>query len=197
MSLENSFLEAGILESNYFDLFSLPLSFDVDQKQLKKRFRALQRSYHPDRYASATASERRLAAQFSAHINTAHTTLENPTLRAEHMLGVVGIDADTSTTTIRDPEFLMRQMELREQFDDAVQAGNLEQLQSLAEEVGVQYLQCQTAFSMQIASFKTCMIASIIVSVKASIKASIIASIIASHINSIEASMITSTIAYI
>ena len=152
MSLENSFLEAGILESNYFDLFSLPLSFDVDQKQLKKRFRALQRSYHPDRYASATASERRLAAQFSAHINTAHTTLENPTLRAEHMLGVVGIDADTSTTTIRDPEFLMRQMELREQFDDAVQAGNLEQLQSLAEEVGVQYLQCQTAFSMQIAS---------------------------------------------
>lgn len=102
------------LDRNYFDLFGLPSAFDVDSAGLAARYRDLQRRFHPDRFASATAPERRLSLQLTAQVNAAFQTLKDPVARARYLLGLQGIDTGEDTDTAMDAAFLMEQMELRE-----------------------------------------------------------------------------------
>ena len=69
-------------QKNYFQLFDLPEDFALDQVQLGKRYRQLQKELHPDRYASGSAHEQRLAVQYSALINEAYATLRKALPRA-------------------------------------------------------------------------------------------------------------------
>src|SRR4030065_569465 len=64
------------LEKNYFELFGLPVSFDVDSVDLVARYRELQRRFHPDRYASAPEPERRLSLQLTPQVNAALADLQ-------------------------------------------------------------------------------------------------------------------------
>lgn len=101
---------------NYFELFGLPVSYVVDTGRLAERYRELQRSVHPDRYANSTDQERRLSMQGAVRINEAHQTLKDPVLRARYLLGLHGIDMDAQKST-HDTAFLMEQMMLREELE--------------------------------------------------------------------------------
>lgn len=105
------------LTSNYYELFHLPVSFEVDLKELSQRYRILQSSVHPDKFANAGDLERRLSVQQSARINEAFQTLKNPLRRARYLLELNGVDMSADTDTAMDPMFLMQQMELREQLE--------------------------------------------------------------------------------
>lgn len=107
------------LDQNFFELFGLPQSFDVDMAQLNEHYRALQRELHPDRFASAADQERRLAVQITARVNEALQTLKDPLRRARYLLALAGIDTDEDTDTRVDPGFLTEQMELREALAEA------------------------------------------------------------------------------
>ena len=107
------------LERNYFELFELPLTFDIDSADLSARYRNLQRHFHPDRYVSAPAQDRRLSLQMTAFINEAYHTLNDPMTRGRYILGLHGMGTDEETDTIMDPGFLVEQMELRENLEDA------------------------------------------------------------------------------
>ena len=106
------------LPKNYFDLFQLPRAPVVDTQQLTMRYRALQRELHPDRYATAPDSERRLAAAAAAHVNHAYQVLGDPHARATYLLELQQITIDDERDTSRDAGFLMHQMELREQMEE-------------------------------------------------------------------------------
>jgi len=123
------------LENNYFKLFGLEQQFELDKKQLKKRSRELQQQYHPDRFLNATPHERLLAVQFSAHINTAVAILRNPVSRALHFMSLHGVSIEQRHMTIKDTAFLMEQMELREQFEDAQLEHDQQGLTSLYQQV--------------------------------------------------------------
>ncbi len=112
------------LTSNYFELFDLPLSYEVDKARLSEQYRTLQRQYHPDRFASATDQERRYALQMASHINEGNRVLRDPVARARYLLELNGVDLGTDSETLRDPEFLMEQMELRETLEAAQQAAD-------------------------------------------------------------------------
>ncbi len=99
---------------NHFDIFGLPVSFEVDTADLAERYRDLQRAIHPDRFANATDRERREAMQMAANINEAFQTLKSPLQRARYLLKLKGIDFDDQKDTSFDSEFLMEQIELRE-----------------------------------------------------------------------------------
>jgi len=60
------------LTQNYFELFSLPQQYALERAELDTRYRDLQRTVHPDRYASASDRERRLSMQQATHINEAY-----------------------------------------------------------------------------------------------------------------------------
>jgi len=100
---------------DYFTLLGVERRFDVDLDQLGNRFRTLIARFHPDRFVAATAAEQRVAAQWAAHANAAQATLQDPVKRAAYLLslrGVVLADAERNPVS---GEFLMQQMQLREQ----------------------------------------------------------------------------------
>ena len=104
---------------NYFELFGLPVDFIVDSAQLAARYRELQRVVHPDRFAKATEQERRLSLQKATMVNEAFQVLRDPLARARYLLALHGIDMDADASTTRDSGFLMEQIELREELEQA------------------------------------------------------------------------------
>lgn len=103
---------------DYFALFGLPVSYTLSQEQLAVRYQDLQRQYHPDRFASASAAEQLASVQHSATINQAWQTLRHPLTRAEYILSLHGFDLASEQHTVRDTAFLMEQLELREELDE-------------------------------------------------------------------------------
>jgi len=107
------------LGKNYFELFGLPIAFDLDVADLAARYLDLQRRFHPDRFASASEPERRLSMQLTAQINAAFQALKDPVARARYLLGLQGVDTGEDTDTAMDEGFLLEQMELRESLAEA------------------------------------------------------------------------------
>jgi molecular chaperone HscB len=107
------------LGKNFFELFELPVTFDLDSADLLRRYRELQVRVHPDRHAAGTDQERRLAVQMTAMINEAYQTLRDPVRRGRYLLGLQGVDTGEETDTAMAPAFLMDQMELREALEEA------------------------------------------------------------------------------
>ncbi len=123
--------------SNYFELFGLAVGYQIDREQLADRYRELQRHYHPDRYASHSEQERRLALQRSSLLNEANRVLLDPVARARYLLELSGVEWPLESQTIRDPEFLMEQMELREELEQSREAADpITALEQFAERMG-------------------------------------------------------------
>ena len=103
---------------NYFELFNLAPTFDIDTADLAERYRELQKAVHPDKFANASEQDKRLSVQRTAQVNDGYQSLKSPLRRAEHMLSLRGVDLSHETTTLKDTAFLMQQMEWREMLDD-------------------------------------------------------------------------------
>ena len=99
---------------DYFELFQIEPQFDVDIDDLGRRFRTLQRRFHPDRYGSGSATDQRLAAQVSADINAGYQALKDPITRAGHLLERKACDLRTLERQPVSNDFLMQQMRLRD-----------------------------------------------------------------------------------
>ncbi|MEW8342297.1 MAG: Fe-S protein assembly co-chaperone HscB, partial [Candidatus Thiodiazotropha taylori] len=89
----------------------------MDASSLADRYRDLQRVVHPDRYANGTEQERRLSVQGASLINEAFETLKDPVARAAYLLSLHGVEMDAQNESTQDMEFLMQQMELREELE--------------------------------------------------------------------------------
>lgn len=111
--------------TNYFELFDLPPAFELDAEELLPRYRELQRRFHPDRYAAEPADVQRAAVAKAADINAGFQALKDPVLRARHLLALAGHALQSEAATVSDTDFLMAQMELREQLDEAEAPGAL------------------------------------------------------------------------
>ncbi|MCE0493180.1 co-chaperone HscB [Vibrio salinus] len=111
---------------NYFELFGLPTQFIVDGSLLASQFRELQKRFHPDNFASGTERERLLAVQKASEINDAFQVLKNPIRRAEYLLSLSGVDIRDEQQTMQDLDFLMQQMELREELEGIESSDDVE-----------------------------------------------------------------------
>lgn len=106
-----------VAESNHFDFFGLPVSYEIDIALLTARYRELARATHPDRYAKGSDTERRLAMQMTTRLNEAFGVLKNPVARASYLLQLKGAPAADSAGAPIDPAFLAEQIELRERLE--------------------------------------------------------------------------------
>ena len=112
-----------LLKQNYFEIFDLPLNFEIDNALLSERYRELQSAVHPDRFAHASSEEQRISVQQAAHINEAIATLKAPLARARYMLELKGVELNDIDTRM-EPIFLMQQMELHEKLISAKTAND-------------------------------------------------------------------------
>ena len=104
---------------NHFDLFHLPQQFAVDMAALDAAYREVQAQVHPDRFVNATDAEKRVAMQWATRANEAYQTLKNPQKRAQYLCELNGADLKVESNTAMPMDFLMQQMEWREELEEA------------------------------------------------------------------------------
>ena len=135
------------LTKNYFELFALPISCQPDQQQLASQYRALQRAVHPDRFAADSERQQRLSVQYASFVNEAFHTLKQPLTRAVYLLRLAGCEVDMERNTVMDAQFLMAQMELREEVSEIKTQANPEaELERLMAQVDGDITACLARF---------------------------------------------------
>jgi molecular chaperone HscB len=105
---------------NHFELFDLTPSYSLDSERLESSYKELQSLVHPDRYAQAADAERRASMQWTTRVNEAYSTLKDPVQRAKYLLELYGVDVGFETNTRMPTDFLMQQLETREQLEEAL-----------------------------------------------------------------------------
>jgi molecular chaperone HscB len=118
-------------QRDYFQLFGLVRSYDLDAATLERQYRELQTQVHPDKFAHAPDAERRVAMQRATQVNEAYQTLRNPLRRARYLLTLHGVDTQEETNTAMPVDFLLAQMEWREAVIEAQQACDVDALGKL------------------------------------------------------------------
>jgi molecular chaperone HscB len=119
---------------DHFALFDLPPRFALDEASLEQAYRRVQAQVHPDRFAAAGAAERRVAMQWSTRANEAFRTLRSPLARAAYLCETHGQPIEAESNTAMPAEFLMQQMQWREELDEA-RRGERETARALEREV--------------------------------------------------------------
>ena len=105
---------------NHFELFGLPPRYALEREALEQAYRDLQARVHPDRYAAAGDADRRASLQLATRVNEAYRTLKDPVQRARHLLELHGVDAAFETDTQMPTDFLLQQLDLREELEGAI-----------------------------------------------------------------------------
>lgn len=120
------------LTDNDFVLFGIEERFALDRPDLDARWRKLQASAHPDKFAADGPAAQRMAMQWSVRINEAYRRLREPLTRAAYLCELRGAPIEAQSNTSMPADFLMQQMSWREALDDAT---NDSELAALDEEV--------------------------------------------------------------
>ncbi len=103
---------------NHFFNLNLEVKYDLDFDLLEKNYLELQQQYHPDK--SLSDLEKSIA------INESYKILNNPILRAEHLLELQNIFLDDDKQSLKpDIEILKEVILLQENIEDCQ---NIEQL---------------------------------------------------------------------
>ena len=107
---------------NFFDLFDLPVSVDVNIDKLEINYKKLQKGLHPDNFVNATSVEQTSALRISSQVNDGYKILKNIETRIEYILTIKGFSIDDSVT-FKDKVFLMKQLEISD-FIESVSSDN-------------------------------------------------------------------------
>lgn len=123
------------LDADDFTLLGLPRHFLLDRATLDERWKALQAKVHPDRFAAEGGAAQRVAMQWAVRVNEAHQRLKDPLKRAAYLCELAGAPIRSESNTAMPADFLMQQMQWREALEEA---GNVAEVQALADEVSAQ-----------------------------------------------------------
>lgn len=136
------------LTQNYFELFGLPVQFELDKAQLSAAFLELQAVHHPDKFINSSDEERRVALQTTGFINEAFNTLQDSRLRARYLLMQEGVDFDDDRDATTDMAYLLEQMEIRQSIEDVEKNDDpLDELEKLRGIITVRKQDIEQAFA--------------------------------------------------
>lgn len=106
------------INKNYFQLFNLSESCELDLDSLAGTYRELQSEVHPDRFANADERAKLLAIQTSSYINEAYDTLKSPLKRAAYLLTLHQQDIEQVSQSDLSMDLLLEQIQLRETLEE-------------------------------------------------------------------------------
>jgi molecular chaperone HscB len=102
---------------NYFELLRLPIEFEIDLAVLNENYRQIQKTVHPDNFATGSDVERRFAMEQTTELNEALQTLKHPLKRAQYLLELQGFEIEEGIRNIAE-DFLFEQLTLRETLSE-------------------------------------------------------------------------------
>jgi molecular chaperone HscB len=102
---------------NYFELFEIPVSLNVDKSVLSKKYFELQKRYHPDFYTQSDENDQADALELSSTINKALKVLKNQDETIQYVLTLKGLLEENEKYQL-PPVFLMDMMELNENLSE-------------------------------------------------------------------------------
>ncbi len=115
---------------NFFTLFGLPESYNIEVGALDQIYFNLQREFHPDKFGNTSPAEKLAAAQKSRIINDAYKILKDDLHRAEYLLFLHNIVVNQDNKEGVQPcrILLAEAMEMRENL---LEAETLEEVKKL------------------------------------------------------------------
>lgn len=97
---------------NFFDFFSLPIKFSLNQDELEQKYFSFQQQFHPDKAGIAEIEN-------SMDINEAYEVLKNPLRRAAHILQLHDIDVENDELAIKPDMITLEEvLEIQEKIPD-------------------------------------------------------------------------------
>ena len=118
---------------NYFELYDIPESFEIDQAALKRKFLELSKKYHPDFHTLNDEGEQEDALKMSVLNNEAYKTLKNKELLTAYILELNGITLGDNDSIPLD--FLMEMMDINERLMDVQMDPNPESIKAITAEI--------------------------------------------------------------
>lgn len=102
---------------NYFELFEIPVSLQIDANELQKKYFELQKKYHPDFFSNADENEQADMLERSSMINKAIKTFKDGDETIKYVLQLKSLLQEEEKYEL-PPEFLIEMMELNETLMD-------------------------------------------------------------------------------
>lgn len=99
---------------NYFEFFGLPVSLDLDEAALKRRFYEYSKKYHPDFFTLESPEKQAEILELSTINNAAWRTLSDFDSRLKYLLELNGQLGEEGTNVLPQ-EFLMEMMDINEE----------------------------------------------------------------------------------
>jgi molecular chaperone HscB len=130
-----------------FETLGIARGYEVDLAAVERTHRELSRALHPDKFVSATASERRAALSKAVEVNEAWRIVRDPIRRAEALLALAGVAVGENREPKADPEFLMEMLEQREALAEAKAAKDLARVREMARGVETRAAQVERALA--------------------------------------------------
>jgi molecular chaperone HscB len=112
----------GVSFPDYFAFFDLSRNLLIDTGDLEKRFYALSRQLHPDRFVRKSLEERQYSLDATAYLNDAYRTLRDPIGRAMYLLKLEGFDIGEQGTKDVPPEMLEEMFELNMALEELLES---------------------------------------------------------------------------
>ncbi|HHH76582.1 MAG TPA: Fe-S protein assembly co-chaperone HscB [Phycisphaerae bacterium] len=117
---------------DYYEMLSMPRSFDMDLKELRRKFLSLNRHAHPDYHTADSPEVRSLSLRVSATINNAYRTLLDPAARAGYLLELLGGKSSANDKSVPDG-FLETMMMMQEELHQAIEKSDERELARLGD----------------------------------------------------------------
>lgn len=102
---------------NYFELFEMPVTLEIDPGKLAKKYFELQKKYHPDFYTQASEYEQEEALEISSQLNKALKVFKDRDETIKYVLQLKGLLEEEEKYQL-PPDFLLEMMELNEELSD-------------------------------------------------------------------------------
>ena len=98
---------------NYFDFFEIPISFNIDTADLKRKFYANSKKFHPDFYTLESEEKQMEVLEMSTINNEAYKTLSDFDKSMKYILEIKGVLGEEGKNKIPQ-DFLMEMMDINE-----------------------------------------------------------------------------------
>jgi molecular chaperone HscB len=110
---------------NYFELFGLPLQFEVDVQKIRPKFLELSRQFHPDFHTNESVESQQALMEQSAAINKGWQVFQDPLRTLHYVLQLTG-NITENENPVLSPNFLMEMMDLNERLTEGDEAQQIE-----------------------------------------------------------------------